>query len=163
MKKILKVLGVLGMINDPTEAKRRFDDVYRALLVIGPILSFSFSNYSLSQNVVDFIYYAGFPALITAVLLWAIANLISGPREYQVKFVGYICIWFACSILFTIVYLKDPSSFVWYWLGIAVTVIVAYITGQIFVRNNIISRRYSVLMVILSILLGITVWFFPAS
>jgi hypothetical protein len=30
------------------------------------------------------------------------------------------------SILFTIIYLKDTTSFVWYWLGIAVTVIVAY-------------------------------------
>jgi hypothetical protein len=59
------------MVNDPQEAKRRFDDVYRALLVIGPILSVSFSNYSLSQSVTNFVYYAGFPALITAVLLWA--------------------------------------------------------------------------------------------
>ena len=62
------------MTNDPQEAKRRFDDVYRALLVIGPILSFSFSNYSLSQNMINFIYYAGFPSLITAVLLWPIAK-----------------------------------------------------------------------------------------
>lgn len=144
------------MANDPQEAKRRFDDVYRALLVIGPILSFSFSNYSLSQNMVDFIYYVGFPALITAVLIWAFSNLMNRSWEYQAKFIGYILIWYACSILFSIVYTEgDPSSSLWYWGGIAVTAIIAYITGQTFVRNNIISQKYSILMVSLPILLGL--------
>ena len=144
------------MASDPQEAKRRFDDVYRALLVIGPILSFSFSNYSLSQNMITFIYVAGFPALITAVLLWAFSNLMNKSWEYQVKFIGYALIWFACTILFTIVYTHgDPAHSFWYWAGICVTVIVVYLTGNIFVNNNIISRNYSIMIVILSILLGV--------
>lgn len=153
------------MTNDPQEAKRRFDDVYRALLVIGPILSFAFGNYSLSQNMVDFVYYVGFPALITAVLLWAFSNLMNRSWEYQVKFIGYVLIWYACSILFSIVYTEgDPASSLWYWGGIAITAIVAYITGQTFVRNNIISQRFSILMVLLPFLLGlISLRFLPAS
>jgi hypothetical protein len=145
------------MSNDPQEAKRRFDDVYRSLLVIGPILSFAFSNYSLSQNFSTFIYYVGFPALITAVLLWAFSNLMNRSWEYHVKFIGYVFIWFSCSSLFSIVYTKgeNPLGFVWFLAGIAVTAIVAYITGQIFVKNNIISQRYSMLMVILPIVLGL--------
>lgn len=153
------------MASDPQEAKRRFDDVYRVLLVIGPILSFSFSNYSLSQNIVDFIYYVGFPALITAVLLWAFSNLMNRSWEYQVKFIGYVLIWYACSILFSIVYTEgDPASSLWYWGGIAVTAIVAYITGQTFVKNKIVSQRFSILMVLLPFLLGlISLRFLPAS
>jgi hypothetical protein len=97
------------MINDPQEAKRRFDDVYRALLVIGPILSFSFSNYSLSENMINFVYYAGFPALITAVLLWAVANLLNKPWEYYVKFIGYDCIWSDyCDNSMTEISMKEP-------------------------------------------------------
>jgi hypothetical protein len=145
------------MVNDSQEAKRRFDDVYRALLVIGPILSFSFSNYSLSPSVTNFVYYAGFPALITSVLLWAIAHLLNKSWEYHVKFIGYDCIWFACLVLMSIVYTKgDPAHSAWYWSGIAVTVIIAYLTGNIFVKNNIIDRKYGLLMMVLPLLLGVT-------
>jgi hypothetical protein len=49
----------------------------------------------------------------------------------------------------------NPLGPLWFLAGIAVTAIVAYITGQIFVKNNIISQRYSMLMVILPIVLGL--------
>lgn len=144
------------MTNESQEAKRRFDDVYRALLVIGPILSFSFSNYSISQNMINFVYYAGFPALITAVLLSAIGTLLNKLWEYCAKFIGYDCIWFACSILFIIVYMKgDPIYSAWYWLGIVVTVIIAYLTGDILVKGNVISRNYAIAMTILPVALGL--------
>lgn len=145
------------MANDPQEAKRRFDDVYRSLLVIGPILSFAFSNYSLSQDVSTFIYYIGFPALITAVILWALSDLMNKSWEYHAKFIGYVFIWFACSSLFSIVYFGGGglSGYIWYLAGIAVTAIVTYITGQIFVKNNIVSQKYSILMVLLPIILGL--------
>ena len=50
----------------------------------------------------------------------------------------------------------DPAHSIWYWAGIVVTVIIAYITGNIFVKNEIISRNYSLVMIILPVLLGLT-------
>ena len=57
--------------------KQKGDDVYRSLLVIGPILSFAFTNYQLQTDFSDFVYYVGFPALITAVLIWAFSSLMN--------------------------------------------------------------------------------------
>ena len=76
--------------------------------------------------------------------------------EYYAKFIGFVLIWFACSGLFYIVYLRgdNPFTIVWYLVGIAVATIVAYITGQTFVRNDIITQKYCLLIVIFSIVLG---------
>ena len=48
------------------EVKRRFDDVYRTLLVIGPVLSFAFSNYAASNIFEQFVYDLGYPALMSS-------------------------------------------------------------------------------------------------
>lgn len=57
------------MTDPATDVKRRFDDVYRTLLVIGPVLSFAFSNYAASSIFEQFVFNFGYPALMTSLLI----------------------------------------------------------------------------------------------
>ena len=65
------------------EVKRRFDDVYRTLLVIGPVLSFAFSNYAASNIFEQFVYDLGYPALMSSILIWALAHFLGERWEYH--------------------------------------------------------------------------------
>lgn len=64
------------MTDQAADVRRRFDDVYRTLLVIGPVLSFAFSNYAASSIFKQFVFNFGYPALMTSILIWGVAHLL---------------------------------------------------------------------------------------
>ncbi len=144
------------MPDDAQEAKRRFDDAYRALLVIGPALSFSFSNYAPIGVLKDFVTNIGFPALMTAILLWTVPHLLKKSWEFQAKFAGYVFIWFTFLVLASIVYIgSDPRSVVFYLVAVILTLVVTYLTGRIMTQEIVVSKRFSILMLALAIYLSI--------
>jgi hypothetical protein len=73
-----------------SDVKRRFDDAYRTLLVIGPVLSFSFTNYAASNTFEQFVFNFGYPAMMTSILIWGLAHLFGQRWEYHIKFIGYV-------------------------------------------------------------------------
>ncbi len=143
------------MPDDAQEVKRRFDDVYRTLLVIGPVLSFSFSNYAPIDVLKNFVTNIGYPALMMAILLWTIPHFMKRSWEFQAKFVGYVLIWFTFLVLAAIVYIgRNPQSSAFYFVAVALTLIVTFLTGRMMTRTKIVSRRYSRGMLVLVIVLG---------
>jgi hypothetical protein len=134
--------------------KRRFDDVYRVLLVIGPIMSFAFSNYALAaaQN---FVYNIGYSFLIASVFLWAIPHLVAKKWEYSIKLIGLVLAWFASFGLFFIVYLKESSGILALVIDIAATLVITYIAGRDLKNAQVISPRTAKLTIIFAVLVGL--------
>jgi hypothetical protein len=58
------------MTDRAADVKRRFDDVYRTLPVIGPVLSFALSSYAASSILKELVFDFGYPALMTSILIW---------------------------------------------------------------------------------------------
>jgi|GEM_PF-5140073 len=144
------------MAEDATDVKRRFDDVYRILLVIGPVLSFSYGNYSGTTTFTDFVYSIGFPALMTAVLFWAVPHMLKEKWEYEVKLIGYGLIWFTFLMLAAIVYMKgDLQHSAWFFVAVIVTMIVVLLTGFMMLRTRIISKYYIVITEALVVGMGL--------
>ncbi len=131
------------------EVKRRFDDVYRTLLVIGPVLSFAFSNYAASNIFEQLVYDLGYPALMSSILIWALAHFLGERWEYHIKLIGYVIIWFTFLVLASMVYVQgDPKGSIWYGAAAGLTIIISYLSGSAFNRAGIISRAYEGMIVI---------------
>ena len=132
------------------DVKRRFDDVYRVLLVIGPILSFSFSNYSL-PGAQDFVYNVGYPFLIASVFLWALPHLTAKSWEYTVKLFGLILIWYVSFGLFFIVYFKQTTAIMAVFIDLLATLLATYLAGRDLKTAGLISGRTAKLMMVLAV------------
>lgn len=144
-------------MHDPAvEYKRRFDEVYRTLLVIGPILAFSFTNYGTSPTFRSFVYSMGFPLLVTSILLWAVAHLLHRRWEYQIKIIGYCGIWFTSFTLFAIVYVeRTPFANLWYFSSSLGTILLMAETGRRLVYNGVLTRNWALLGVLEAALLSL--------
>jgi hypothetical protein len=137
-------------LSESQDVKRRFDDVYRVLLVIGPILSFSFSNYSL-PGAQDFVYNVGYPFLIASVFIWAIPHLMAKKWEYTVKLFGLILIWYVSFGLFFIVYLKQSTALAAIIIDLAATLFATYLAGRDLNSAGLISKLTTKLMMVLAV------------
>jgi hypothetical protein len=148
------------MTEQASDVKRRFDDVYRTLMVIGPVLSFAFSNYATSDLFKQFVSIFGYPALMTSILLWGIAHLLGQRWEYHVKLIGYVLIWFTFLVLASIVYVGgDPLGSIWYEAAAGLVIVLAFLTGRAMAKANIISFAYEVGVVLFAFLLSALVPF----
>jgi hypothetical protein len=130
--------------------KRRFDDVYRVLLIIGPILTFSFDYYKL-PGVDHFVYNVGYPFLIASVFIWAIPHLMAKNWEYTVKLFGLMLIWYVSFGLFFIVYLKQSTAYAAILIDLAVTLGVIYLAGSDLKIVRLISDRTAKLMLLVAV------------
>lgn len=142
--------GAYSFLLEPQEAKRRLDDVYRVLLIIGPILTFSFDYYNL-PGVENFVYNVGYPFLIAAVFLWAIPHLTSIRGEYTVKLFGLILIWYVSFGLFFIIYLKQGTAIAAIIVDLAATLFVTYLAGKDLKGARLITDRTAKLMMLVAV------------
>lgn len=138
-------------MSESQEVKRRFDDVYRVLLIIGPILTFSFDYYDL-PSVDNFVYNVGYPFLIASVFIWAIPHLTSKYWEYTVKLFGLVLIWYVSFGLFFIVYLKQSTAYAAILIDLAVTLGVIYLAGRNLKSARLISGRTAKVMLVLTVI-----------
>jgi hypothetical protein len=143
------------ILENAKDVKAKFDDVYRALLLIGPILSFAFSNYTSLVDAKNFVYNIGYPFLIGSIFLWAVPHLIGGKREYSIKLFGLVLIWFAAFGLFFIVYLNDTRGIVSLVIDVLVTVVITFIAGDQLRKVGLISSRLMKAMPAFIILIGL--------
>ncbi len=142
------------MTDRTADVKRRFDDVYRTLLVIGPVLSFAFSNYAASSIFKQFVFNFGYPALMTSILIWGVAHLLGQRWEYHMKFIGYVLIWFTFLVLASMVYVQgEPLGSIWYEVAAGLAVLVIILSARAMARTNAITVGYGVTMIALAILL----------
>jgi hypothetical protein len=144
------LLGAYYFLSESQEVRRRFDDVYRVLLVIGPILTFSFDYYNL-PGVDNFVYNVGYPFLVASVFIWAIPHLVAKNWEYTVKLFGLMLIWYVSFGLFFIVYLKQSTAYAAIIIDLAVTLGVIYLAGNDLKKAQLISNRTAKLMLVLAV------------
>ena len=147
------------MTGDPAVIKKRFDDAYRTLLAVSGIFAFAFSNYA-REPFASFIYKIGIPFVLTAVVIWAIANITYKDWEYKAKFAGFILTWFATFGLLAIVYMKDlAGTFIgggsWLIADIVMTLVLVLVVGKIFVSIGITTKRYTILMIAFTFFIGL--------
>ena len=123
-------------------------------MVIGPVLSFAFSNYAASSIFKQFVFNFGYPALMTSILIWGVAHFLGRRWEYQVKFIGYVVIWFTFLVLASMVYVQgQPLGSIWYEVAAGLAILVIVLSARAMVQVNAISLGYGAAMVILAILL----------
>jgi hypothetical protein len=144
------LLGAFWFLSETQEVKRRFDDVYRVLLIIGPILTFSFDYYNL-PSVDNFVYNVGYPFLIASVFIWAIPHLMAKEWEYNAKLFGLILIWYVSFGLFFIVYLKQSTAYAAIIIDLAVTLGVTYLAGRNLKNARLISYTTAKVMLVLAV------------
>jgi hypothetical protein len=144
------------MTDQAVDVKRRFDDVYRTLMVIGPVLSFAFGNYATSSVFMKFVFNFGYPALMTSILIWGVAHLLGHKWEYHAKLIGYVTIWFTFLVLASIVYVQGaPIGSIWYQAAAGMTILISFFSARAMARANIVSRGYEAAMVILAFVLAV--------
>jgi hypothetical protein len=138
------------------DIRRRFDDTYKLLLIIGPVLSFSLNSFSTSDVTQKFVQDIGFSFLMLSALFWALPNIFASKRQYQFKMIGFILLVFVFLILCAIVFSRGQfMSFIWYIFVVFFLTLITYKAGEILVKDQAISQRYQRTMVLFSITLGI--------
>lgn len=134
--------------NERMENRRRFDDTYKILLIIGPVLSFSLNSYSSSNVVQNFVQDVGFSILMISALLWALPNLFAGRWQYHFKLIGFILLVFVFLILCAIVFVQGQfRSYAWYITVAILLVLVTYFSSDLLAKEEAISPRYKWAMV----------------
>jgi hypothetical protein len=138
------------------DIRRRFDDTYKLLLIIGPVLSFSLNSFSTSDVTQNFVQDIGFSFLMLSALFWALPNIFASKRQYQFKMIGFILLVFVFLILCAIVFSRGQfMSFIWYIFVVFLLTLITYKAGEILVKDQAISHRYQRTMVLFSTALGI--------
>jgi hypothetical protein len=138
--------------NKGSDIIRRFDDTYKILLIIGPVLSFSLNSYSSSDVVQRFVQDLGFSILMISALLWALPNLFAGRMQYNFKLIGFVLLIFVFLILCAIVFIQGQfRSFAWYLIVAALLVLVTYLTSNLLAEGGVVSPRYKWVMVAFSV------------
>jgi hypothetical protein len=138
------------------DIRRRFDDTYKILLIIGPVLSFSLNSFSSSDVTRNFVQDVGFSFLMLSALFWALPNIFASKRQYQFKMIGFILVVFVFLILCAIVFSRGQfMSFIWYIFVVFLLTLITYKAGEILVKDQAISQRYQRTMVLFSTTLGI--------
>jgi hypothetical protein len=138
------------------DIRRRFDDTYKLLLIIGPVLSFSLNSFSTSDVTQKFVQDIGFSFLMLSALFWALPNIFASKRQYQFKMIGFILLVFVFLILCAIVFSRGQfMSFIWYIFVVFFLTLITYKAGEILVKDQAISQRYQRTMVLFPITLGI--------
>lgn len=138
------------------DIRRRFDDTYKLLLIIGPVLSFSLNSFSTSDVTQKFVQDIGFSFLMLSALFWALPNIFASKRQYQFKMIGFILLVFVFLILCAIVFSRGQfMSFIWYIFVVFFLTLITYKAGEILVKDQAISQRYQRTMVLFSTTLGI--------
>jgi hypothetical protein len=138
------------------DIRRRFDDTYKILLIIGPVLSFSLNSFSSSDVTRNFVQDVGFSFLMLSALFWALPNIFAGKRQYQFKMIGYILLVFVFLTLCAIVFSRGQfMSFIWYIFVVIFLTLITYKAGELLVNDRAISHRYQWIMVISSAIVGI--------
>jgi hypothetical protein len=154
--------GIKKRIDDVV-IKKRFDDAYRTLLAISGIFAFAFSNYAL-EPFSTFIYKIGIPFILTAVIIWPVSNILNKNWEYKVKFIGFFLAWYATIGLFSIVYFKNlVGSFLgfegWLFAENLVTIMIIPVVGSVFVRAEIITKRFTIFMIAIAVFICLGSYF----
>jgi hypothetical protein len=138
------------------DIRRRFDDTYKLLLIIGPVLSFSLNSFSTSDVTQKFVQDIGFSFLMLSALFWALPNIFASKRQYQFKMIGFVLLVFVFLILCAIVFSRGQfMSFIWYIFVVFFLTLITYKAGEILVKDQAISQRYQRTMVLFSTTLGI--------
>lgn len=138
--------------NKGSDIIRRFDDTYKTLLIIGPVLSFSLNSYSSSDVVQRFVQDLGFSILLISALLWALPNLFAGRLQYHIKLIGFVLLMFVFLILCAIVFIQGQfRSYAWYLIVAILLVLVTYLTADLLAEEGTVSSRYKWAMVVFSI------------
>ena len=153
-RKILAFGGFLSVTEGDLKTevvKKRFDDSYRTILSVSGIFSFAFANYAMGFSN-TFIYKIGIPFILTALVIFFTAHILSRSWEFKVKFIGLFLAWFATISLLSIVYLKDLVGSMfgytgWLFFDFLLSMSIIPIVGSILVSSGIISKRYIVFMI----------------
>jgi len=142
--------------SEQLDIRRRFDDTYKLLLIIGPVLSFSLNSFSTSDVTQKFVQDVGFSFLMLSALFWALPNIFANKRQYQIKMIGFILLVFVFLILCAIVFSRGQfMSFIWYIFVVIFLTLITYKAGELLVKDQVISHRYQWVMVSFSAILGI--------
>ncbi|MDW5564230.1 MAG: hypothetical protein SA339_13530 [Methanomassiliicoccus sp.] len=148
------------MVDQDSDAKKRFDDVYRALMVIGPVLSFAFSNYASSNTLERFVYTFGYPALMTSIIIWGISHSLGRRWEYYAKCIGYVIIWYTFLVLAGVVYVEgELLSSIWYEAAAGLAIAIIFFGARTLTLARVITIPYEAGMVAFAILLAAIVPF----
>jgi hypothetical protein len=140
------------------EVTRRFDDTYKILLIIGPVLSFSLSSYSESELIRLFVSNVGFQFLVLSALLWALPNLFARKWQYILKMAGFVLIVNVFTILTFIVFERGTlRTGMWYLLAIAVAMIMSYYTATLLEKAGSLVKRDVRVLAIYTILVGVAI------
>jgi hypothetical protein len=138
------------------DIRRRFDDTYKLLLIIGPVLSFSLNSFSTSDVTQKFVQDIGFSFLMLSALFWALPNLFASERQYQFKMIGFVLLTFVFLILCAIVFSRGQfMSFIWYIFVVIFLTLITYKAGELLVKDKAISKKYQWIMVLFSAIVGI--------
>jgi|WetSurMetagenome_2_1015567.scaffolds.fasta_scaffold727513_2 hypothetical protein len=138
------------------DLRRRFDDTYKTLLVIGPVLSYSLTNFSDSDVTENFVRNIGYQYLILSVLLWALPNLFAGRTQYLFKMAGFVIIVYVFLIITFIVF--DRGRFyspLWYILVVLVSMVITHQAGKLLIEDGVLAQRDNWIMVVFSLILGV--------
>jgi hypothetical protein len=138
------------------DISKRFDDTYKILLIIGPVLSFSLNSFSSSDVTQKFVQDIGFSFLLLSALLWALPNIFGGKWQYQFKMIGFILLVFVFLILCAVVFSRGQfMSFIWYIFVVIFSTLITYKAGELLVKDQVFSHRYQWIMILFSAVIGI--------